>query len=150
MSRTSSEDISGRTYTNAPLTAERNEVVTAFDRAFQFFRDLGKAIGGGNERPATAPEFLHEAARIMEDRGKQYDQEGGERSMGKTVAAFNAVTGRAGSDRELSEAEGWLLMQILKNVRLFQKPGFHEDSAIDGVAYQALLAEAKRKEDDHD
>lgn len=89
----------------------------------------------------TAPEFLHRAATIMEERGKQYDKPGGERSMGKTVAAFNAITGR-----DLSEAEGWLLLETLKNVRLWQKPGFHQDSADDGVAYSALKAEAKAKE----
>lgn len=90
---------------------------------------------------STAPEFLHRAATIMEERGKQYDKPGGERSMGKTVAAFNAITGR-----DLSEAEGWLLLETLKNVRLWQKPGFHQDSADDGVAYSALKAEAKAKE----
>lgn len=89
----------------------------------------------------TAPEFLHRAATIMEERGKQYDKPGGERSMGKTVAAFNEITGR-----DLSEAEGWLLLETLKNVRLWQKPGFHQDSADDGVAYSALKAEAKAKE----
>lgn len=89
----------------------------------------------------TAPEFLHRAATIMEERGKQYDKPGGERSMGKTVAAFNAITGR-----DLSEAEGWLLLETLKNVRMWQRPGFHQDSADDSVAYSALKAEAKAKE----
>ena len=91
--------------------------------------------------PNTAPEFLHRAATIMEERGKQYDKPGGERSMGKTVAAFNAITGR-----DLSEAEGWLLLETLKNVRMWQRPGFHQDSADDSVAYSALKAEAKAKE----
>ena len=61
--------------------------------------------------------------------------------MGKTVAAFNAVTGR-----DLSEAEGWLLLQLLKDVRLFQRPGYHADSAEDCLAYSALKAEAKMAE----
>ena len=77
----------------------------------------------------------------MEERGKQYDSPGGERSMSKTVQAFNAITGH-----QLSEAEGWLLLQVLKDVRQWQKPGFHQDSADDGVAYAALKAEAKAKE----
>lgn len=85
----------------------------------------------------TAPGFLHRAAAIMDERGKTYDQAGGERSMGKTVAAFNAITGR-----DLTEAEGWLLMETLKNVRQWQRPAFHQDSADDGVAYSALKAEA--------
>ena len=85
----------------------------------------------------TAPGFLRRASEIMEERGKQYDQPGGERSMGKTVAMFNACTGR-----DLSEADGWLLMECLKNVRQWQRPAFHQDSADDGVAYSALKAEA--------
>lgn len=93
------------------------------------------------EAPTTAPEFLRRAAEIMEERGKQYDKPQGERSMGKCVAAFNIVTGRS-----LTEAEGWLLLQILKDVRLWQRPGFHRDSAEDAIAYAALKAEAKRGE----
>lgn len=93
------------------------------------------------EAPSTAPEFLRRAAEIMEERGKQYDKPEGERSMGKCVAAFNIVTGR-----DLTEAEGWLLLQILKDVRLWQRPGFHRDSAEDAIAYAALKAEAKRGE----
>lgn len=93
------------------------------------------------EAPSTAPEFLRRAAEIMEERGKQYDKPEGERSMGKCVAAFNIVTGRS-----MTEAEGWLLLQILKDVRLWQRPGFHRDSAEDAIAYAALKAEAKRGE----
>ena len=93
------------------------------------------------KRQPTAPEFLHRAADIMTERGKQYDKPEGERSMGKCVAAFNIVTGR-----NLTEAEGWLLLQILKDVRQWQRPGFHQDSADDCIAYAALKAEAKMKE----
>ena len=86
----------------------------------------------------TAPEFLLDGAKILEERGKQYDTPGGERSMGRTVTAFNAITGQA-----LSEAHGWLLMQLLKDVRQWQNPSvYHADSAVDGVNYAALKAEA--------
>lgn len=89
-------------------------------------------------KPTTAPEFLAQAGAIMAQRAAQYDQPGGERSMGRTVEAFNIVTGH-----KLSEADGWLLMQLLKDVRQWQTPGkFHRDSAEDGVAYSALKAEA--------
>lgn len=91
----------------------------------------------GEDVDNTAPGFLRRAAVIMDERGKTYDQAGGERSMGKTVAAFNAITGR-----DLTEAEGWLLLETLKNVRQWQRPAFHQDSADDGVAYSALKAEA--------
>lgn len=89
----------------------------------------------------TAPQLLNKAASIMEERGKQYDKPEGERSMGKCVTAFNVITGH-----DLSEAEGWLLLQILKDVRLWQRPGYHQDSAEDCIAYAALKAEAKQSE----
>lgn len=84
-----------------------------------------------------AHEFLGKAQALMLERGKQYDKPEGERSMATTVAAFNAITGQS-----LTEAEGWLLLQILKDVRQWQNPAYHADSAEDGVAYSALKAEA--------
>jgi len=94
----------------------------------------------------TAPEYLQAAASHLLARATTYDQPQGERSMDRTVQAFNAITGRAGTDRALTTAEGWLLLQVLKDVRLFQRPGFHKDSAEDCVAYAALKAEAKQTE----
>jgi hypothetical protein len=90
------------------------------------------------QKAQTAPELMGKAKSHMEARASTYDQPGGERSMGKAVAAFNAITGRA-----LAESEGWLLLQLLKDVRLFQRPGYHADSAEDCIAYAALKAEAK-------
>lgn len=88
--------------------------------------------------PRRAPALLDEAARIMEERGKQYDQSGGERSMGKVVAAFNIVTGQ-----DLTEVEGWYLMELLKDVRFFSNTETpHADSLTDKIAYAALKAEA--------
>lgn len=86
----------------------------------------------------TAPDILSAAAKHMADRAKTYDKPDGERSMGKTVEAFNAITGR-----DLQESEGWLLMQILKDVRDRQRAEPHVDSLEDGVAYAALKAEAR-------
>ena len=85
-----------------------------------------------------AQDYLHKAAALMDERGKQYDQPQGERSMGRAVRAFNAITGK-----DLTEPEGWLLLQVLKDVRQWQNPAtFHADSAEDCVAYAALKAEA--------
>ncbi|MEJ5863547.1 hypothetical protein [Pseudomonas farsensis] len=82
--------------------------------------------------------FLQTAIDVQAERGKQYDAPDGTRSMVKTVQAFNAITGH-----NLTEAEGWLLMQIVKDVRQWQNPDkYHEDSALDGVAYSSLKAEA--------
>jgi len=88
-----------------------------------------------------AEHILSKAAQIMRDRGKQYDKPEGERSMGKTVQAFNIITGR-----DLSESEGWLLLQILKDVRDRQRDFAHQDSLEDCVAYAALKAEARMTE----
>ena len=57
------------------------------------------------------------------------------------VAAFNALTGR-----DLAEADGWLLLQLLKDARQWSGAGFHKDSAEDCVAYAALKAEALERE----
>ena len=84
-----------------------------------------------------APEILDKAAQHMRDRAATYDKPEGERSMGLTVAIFNLHHGT-----NLTEAQGWHLMQILKDVRLFARPGYHADSAEDCTAYSALKAEA--------
>lgn len=90
----------------------------------------------------TANEFLQNSDKLLGERGKDYDPNNqAERSMGKIVACFNTITGK-----ELTEAEGWLFMTCLKQVRLFNKPGFHRDSAEDLISYAALLAEAKEQE----
>ena len=86
----------------------------------------------------SAPDLLAAAEKHMRDRAATYDKPEGERSMGKTVEAFNIITGR-----DLTESEGWLLMQILKDVRDRQRQDAHRDSLEDGVAYAALKAEAR-------
>ena len=85
-----------------------------------------------------APEILTRSAEIMAERAKQYDSPEGERSMGKAVAAFNSITGH-----ELSEADGWLLMALLKMVRDNTTKAPHEDSLHDLVAYAGLYGEAR-------
>lgn len=85
-----------------------------------------------------APEILTRSAEIMAERAKQYDSPQGERSMGKAVAAFNAITGQ-----ELSEANGWLLMALLKMVRDNTTTEPHADSINDLVAYGALYGESR-------
>jgi hypothetical protein len=84
-----------------------------------------------------ALDAMQHAAQTITQRGKDYDNQEGERSVTATVAAFNCITGC-----KLDESDGWLFMLLLKQVRQYQKPGFHEDSAIDSIAYAALLAES--------
>lgn len=102
------------------------------DELVQMGQDMGEY-----DVPRTAEAFLHQAAALMAERGKEYDKPTGERSTGKAVHAFNAITGR-----DLSEAEGWLLMSLVKRVRQYSTPKYHKDSAEDAVAYAALEAEA--------
>lgn len=90
----------------------------------------------------TAPTLLDAAAGHMRDRAATYDQPTGERSMGRTVQAFNAILGR----QALTESEGWLLLQVLKDVRDRQRSAPHRDSLEDGIAYAALKAEARLAE----
>lgn len=88
--------------------------------------------------PKKATEFLSKALNLLEERGKDYDQPEGERSMGKTVVAFNAITGH-----NLKESDGWLILQLLKDVRQNQnRDSYHADSAEDCISYAALKAEA--------
>jgi len=93
----------------------------------------------------SAFSILQRASEHMQARAVQYDKPDGERSMGATVAAFNAITGHT-----LTEAEGWLFMALLKAVRAFQRPGYHADSVEDMAAYVALMGEAKAREIPHE
>lgn len=83
----------------------------------------------------SAASILKAGLGHMEDRAKTYDADGGERSMAKTVEAFNALT-----RRDLTETEGWLMMVCLKLARANQG-GFRMDSFEDGAAYMALMGE---------
>ena len=86
-----------------------------------------------------AKDYLTAAIETMNSRASEYDKEAKEeRSMRKIVQAFNTIT-----SQDLTEVQGWAFMQCLKMVRLHVNPDrFHEDSAIDNIAYSALEAEA--------
>ena len=86
--------------------------------------------------PKSAADFLAKAASLLTERGQQYDT-GKERSGPKIAAAFNAITGK-----DLTPAEVYLLLQLVKDVRQWNGPAYHQDSAEDCVSYAALKAEA--------
>ena len=90
------------------------------------------------DQSTKAQDLLHRAASLMDERGKQYDQRSGERSMQATVMAFNAISGHC-----LTEADGFLLMAILKMVRDQSREKPHRDSIEDLVAYASLYGEAR-------
>lgn len=93
----------------------------------------------------TASDICQQAIEIMKERGKTYDKSnGGERSMLKTVTAFNALTGH-----ELTEEQGWQFMTILKLARS-QQGEYKADNYLDGTAYFALAGECASVERKHD
>lgn len=84
--------------------------------------------------------FLEEGMTAMKQRAVLRDQPTGERSMAKTVKTFNAMT-----DKNLTEAEGWEFMVLLKMVR-GRQGGYNRDDFVDGAAYVGLLGECKSGE----
>lgn len=95
-----------------------------------------------NDGPKTdAPAILERAAQHMRDRAAARDKPEGERSMGRTVQAFNAITGH-----RISERDGWLFMAVLKAARACNTPAGRPDDYEDGAAYFALAGESATKE----
>lgn len=90
----------------------------------------------------SASELLERAADHLKDRAATYDKPDGERSIGATVKAFNAITGDGAMN---SEERGWLFMTILKMVRT-QQGDYKADNYEDGAAYFALAGEAACEE----
>lgn len=85
----------------------------------------------------TSQTFLERAVAVQNERAKEYEQEGGERSVEQIVGAFNAIT-----QHKLSEQDGWLFLVLLKAVRAWNTDNYHDDSALDFVSYASLVAEA--------
>ena len=90
----------------------------------------------------SAVKILENAAGHLKDRADTYDRPDGERSVGATVQAFNAITG----DGPMNSAErGWLFMALLKMVRS-QQGNYKADNYEDLTAYSALMGEAACEE----
>ena len=83
-----------------------------------------------------AHEFLQYGVDALSAREKTYDAESGERSIGKTIEMFNALTGH-----NLAEEQGWKFMVCLKLVRS-EQGDFYADNFVDGAAYFSLAGEA--------
>ena len=83
----------------------------------------------------TANHFLEAAKRHLGARAVTYDKPTGERSMERTVKAFAALT-----DIQLTEEQGWLFMEVLKQVRSLQGK-FKADNYEDLAGYAALRGE---------
>ena len=88
----------------------------------------------------SSVDYLNKAAAIQEERGKNYDQPAGERSMAAVVAAFNDLF-----NQDMTETQGWQFMALLKMRRLGSSPGRPGDSAADEESYSALAAESSAR-----
>jgi len=101
--------------------------------------------------PAVAPiathdagDILRNACEIIDSRGRERDNAGGDRpaqrSMLTIVSVFNLIEGT-----DLDERQGWAFMQVLKQVRAAAaarngRPNL--DDFLDGAAYAALAGES--------
>lgn len=99
------------------------------------------AQGDLNAKPASAAEFLSEGLKILSERGNQYGSNQRECSFPQAAEAFNALTGH-----DLKGSDICLVIALVKQVRQYAQPRFHEDSAVDAVNYLALQAELLKKE----
>ena len=86
------------------------------------------------ERPTTAITILQDASQAILDRAASRDIEA-ERSMARTVKAFNALTGH-----DVSERDGWIFMAVLKAARA-TAGSFNADNFADGAGYFGLAGE---------
>jgi len=96
------------------------------------------------EHTTRADTILQSAAITIQLRAKERDNSNGERSMAKTVDAFNALFGH-----QLTETQGWQFMELLKIARS-AGGNYRRDDFLDGAAYAALAGESAAKEGDTD
>ena len=82
-----------------------------------------------------AQHFLEAAKGHLGARAITYDKPTGERSMERTISVFAALT-----DIQLTEEQGWLFMEALKQVRSLQGK-FKADNYEDLAGYAALRGE---------
>ena len=108
---------------------------------FEFVGEGAMQVVKQDDAQVSAADICKQAIETMAERGKTYDKsQGRERSMGKTVAAFNALTGH-----KLTEEQGWLFMAVLKMARA-QQGEYKHDNYLDGTAYFSLAGEAAANE----
>lgn len=84
--------------------------------------------------PRSAGQILEDGVDLLDERGKQYDKDGQERSAAKVAAMFSAMKGV-----DFSAMDVWDLMMCLKLVRA--QDATTPDSRVDLTNYAALSAE---------
>ena len=122
-----------------PYNAEKGMLECTLGLEVQHFTDVNPNVAQDtHSSELTAPNLLKRASDLMIERAVQYDSPGGERSMEKIVNSFNALTGK-----DLTEAQGWMFMVLLKLVRDNTRVVGHKDSCDDLIAYAALYGESR-------
>ena len=86
----------------------------------------------------TSIDILSAVYDVQNERAKEYEQEGGERSFQRIATIFNAYT-----DKDLKPSDIALILRILKEVRSEHSDKVHLDSFIDGVSYESIRAELR-------
>lgn len=92
-----------------------------------------------DDETVTAPDILIAGADAIGARAEARDTPAGERVMRRSVAMFNMW--RSGdSIHQVTEAEGWIFMALIKLCRA-NAGGHNLDDYVDGAAYIALAGE---------
>lgn len=99
-----------------------------------FMRELN---GESKVYRQSAHGFLEEASETMKRRAALRDAEDGERTAAQIAHVFNAITGN-----DLSEADAWMFLIVLKIVRS-RNGKFNRDDFVDMAAYAGLLGECE-------
>lgn len=84
----------------------------------------------------TSTDFLNDCVKVQEERGAEYEGNGKERSFDKVANVFNEKTGYNLKGYHIA-----LILQDLKDVRMFSADRYHEDSLIDSISYASIKAE---------
>jgi hypothetical protein len=117
---------------NAPLGYPASEVPDIATQAF--LRELNREPKPKRE---SAHGFLEEASTAMKQRAALRDAEDGERTAAQIAKVFNAITGH-----DLSEADAWMFLIVLKIVRS-RNGKYNRDDFVDLAAYAGLLGECE-------
>jgi hypothetical protein len=117
---------------NVPFGYPASEIPDEATKAF--LRELKKADKPSRE---SAHGFLEEASQAMKQRAALRDAEDGERTAAQIAKVFNAITGH-----EISEADAWMFLLVMKIVRS-RNGKYHRDDYVDGSSYFALLGECE-------
>lgn len=114
----------------------RSEFIVPIGAATPIFHDGGFVPTPKAVRTTSAADIVQSAADAIAQRATLRDKPAGERSMKRTVDAFNGLLGRPA----LTEQEGWLFMCVLKMARATAGK-HHIDDYIDLAGYAGLAGE---------